>query len=210
MAASGVASTGLDLSTAMADHARELARRQGTALSYVTADMRNFDLADRFDLAACMLCSATYLLTDHDFVRHLRSVAACLCADGLYVLELPHPRDLDGSSTTKDSWTVQSEAGSLDVVWRESADEIPPATRAIRSCQARLAFTPQVGPATVIEQHSFQRVFRRAELEQLVVASGVFSLDAVWGALDPTVQLDDAGAWRMVVVLRATDRRAAR
>lgn len=206
MAAAGVASTGLDLSPAMAGYARELARSQNTALSYVTADMRSFELGDRFDLAACMLCSATYLLTDQDIVAHLRAVAACLSADGLYVLELPHPDDLDGPGTTKDAWTVQTETGTLDVTWRELDDQAAAPDPAIRTCLARLAFTPKAGSAVVVEQRAPQRLLRRGELERLVAASGVFAVEAVWGALDPEVPLEDAGAWRMVAVLRQASR----
>jgi SAM-dependent methyltransferase len=201
MAAAGVAATCLDLSPAMSRYAAELARRRGVALTCVTADMRGFELAERFDLAACMLCSATYLLTDDDFVAHLRAVARCLGPDGRYVLELPGPGDRDGARTTRDTWTVTAADGTLEVMWRELAARASDGGPVIQDCLARLAFTPTVGPVVVVEQASSQRSLQRAELERLVAASGAFRLEAVWGALDPRVALDAPEAWRMVAVL---------
>jgi SAM-dependent methyltransferase len=204
MAATGVASTCVDLSPAMSSYARGLAERHGVALACVTADMRSFELADRFELAACMLCSATYLLTDADFIAHLKAVARCLGPDGRYILELPHPGDHDGAGTTKDAWTVQSEAGALEVTWRELAASRTAAGPTIIDCLARLVFTPTTGPRVIIEQRSSQRAIPRAELEHLVAASGAFALEHLWGALDPTIELEGPRAWRMVAVLRAT------
>lgn len=202
MAEAGIPSAGLDVSPAMARYARELALRRGVALSYTLADMRNFTLDESFELAACMLCSATYLLEDQDILSHLHAVSMCLAGGGLYVLELPHPNDADGAATTKDAWTMRAENGTLEVTWREIGGVPPADGPVIRSCLARLAFTPADGPPVIVEDRSLQRILRRPELERLVAESKCFDLEAVWGAFDQAIPLDGPAAWRMIALLR--------
>ena len=57
LARRGLAATALDLNPAMCARARDLAAADGVELSVVQADMRDFRLRGRFDLAITMLNS---------------------------------------------------------------------------------------------------------------------------------------------------------
>jgi SAM-dependent methyltransferase len=208
MRADGLRAAALDLSPEMAAYALTKASERGLTLPYLVADMTAFETPDRFDLVACMLSSATYLLTDDAFGAHLERVHAALADGGLYVLELPHPADLDGAAKTKNktrsTWTARDDGGELDVSW---LDEETPDARIIRA-RVRLAYRPRDGgPPVIVEDEASHRRYSRADIEVLIARNGRFDIGGVYGALDERVNLDDASAWRMLVVLeRRSDR----
>jgi SAM-dependent methyltransferase len=201
MIARGVPAAALDLSPDMASYGRKLAAELGATLDYLTADMRDFVLPAPVDFVACMLCSATYLLTDDDFIAHLRATARSLTPEGRYLLELPHPSEVEGHATTKDTWTVRAPDGELRVLWRE-LDEPSSQGPGVRTCLARLEWLATSGATFEVEQRAPQRAFRREDLERLVSDSGCFQLESLFGALDERVALDAPKAWRMVAVLK--------
>lgn len=57
--------------------------------------MRNFRLNDPVDVAAIFMASTGYLLKNEDMISDLRSVADNLNSQGIYILEMTHPRDVD-------------------------------------------------------------------------------------------------------------------
>jgi hypothetical protein len=190
----------LDRAPAMAAYAMQTAAERKLELPYVVEDMISFELPRSFDLAACMLCSATYILTDEDFVSHLRCVDAALSPDGIYVLELPHPSEMSGSAKTKNAWSMRDAGGNLDVEWTEDEGTFAPVARS-KTCRVRLRYRPHQGSPILIEDESRQRGFTRSDIEALVKASGCFRVEAVFGALDESVSLDSDSAWRMIIVL---------
>jgi SAM-dependent methyltransferase len=202
MAALGLEVAALDRSPAMAAHARRTAAEQGVELPYVVDDMAAFALPRSFDLAACMIASASYLLRDEDFVAHLRCVRAVMARGGIYVIELAHPSELDGAAKTKDTWTMRDAGGELDVAWISREESFDPADKT-KVHHVRMIYRPHAGDPVVLEDESRQRGFSRADIEALVAAAGGFEIEGLLGALDEAVALDAEGAWRMVVVLGA-------
>ena len=89
----GLEATTLDLSAAMCARARDQAAAAGISLTVVQADMRDFHLPDRFDLAITMLNSLCHLLTLDDLLQHLASVKRHLAPGCLYIIEMAHPAD---------------------------------------------------------------------------------------------------------------------
>lgn len=200
MAKAGLSAVALDLSPEMARYGLDEAKKSGVELEYLTADMIRFELGAPVDLAATMLCSATYILEDEDFVLHLRAVAAALTPGGLYVIELPHPTELDGRPKTKSTWTMSDPTGKLDVEWLDGEGSSAAAARQAPTI-ARLHFQPQHGEPILIESQAPLRAFSRGEIEDFVARSGRFEVISVFGALDPLVSLEAEKAWRMVVTL---------
>ena len=78
MLAAGVDVVALDLAPEMASYARRKAEARKLSLHFVVADMTDFSTPSKFDLAACLLCSASYLLTHEAFLSHLTSVRRAL------------------------------------------------------------------------------------------------------------------------------------
>lgn len=190
----GLEVAALDLSPAMAEYSRRIANELGLPFPYLVADMTGFELHRPFELAACMLCSATYLLDKNAWLRHLECVRNVLSEEGLYVIELPHLRE---KPTTRSDWTVKSDRGELSVMWTDSAPE-PDGTRC---CEVRLEFRPHDGGAVqIVTDRGRQRDVGLGELEELATAAGLVVCD-VFGALDESVALDAEDAWRMLTVL---------
>jgi SAM-dependent methyltransferase len=198
MQAAGVTATALDVVPEMAEYARNKAAERGVDLDYLVADMTRFETARRFDLAACMLCSGTYLITDAAFRSHLGAVHAALTEDGMYVLELPHPSELDRPKT-KGEWTMRDAAGELFVEWIEDETARDGNTWLAR---VRFEYRPLEGSAPrIVSDASRQRDFTPAEIESFAAETG-FLVEDVFGALDENIALDHEKAWRMLVVLR--------
>ncbi|MBK6694400.1 MAG: class I SAM-dependent methyltransferase [Myxococcales bacterium] len=205
LGARGIDVAALDLSPSMRNLALLRAAERGVSLDYTLGDMVAFARTPRVDLAANMLSSATYILSDERFVAHLRAVGAALVADGMYVIELPHPSGLEGRSTVQESWTVSRPAGVIDVSWSTGS------TRgSISTCVARMNFRSPTGAVLEIEDEADERIFRVEEIERFAAASGCFTVEAVRGALREDTALDEPAAWRLVVILKKTAPVAAR
>lgn len=195
MSQAGLQTAALDLSPAMAAYCRRQSEQRGLRFPYVVGDMTRFQLEQQFDLIACMLCSATYLTSEEQLLRHLTSVQSALSEQGLYVLELPHPSESTEAKTHSD-WSVQAEQGELAVQWNVDAAEAPMLT-----VEARLEFRFKDGrPAQLVTDTARMRDVAEAELRSLASAAGLVVQD-VFGALDEGVALHDPKAWRMVAVL---------
>src|SRR5262249_3913648 len=109
LARRGLQATALDLNPAMCARARALAPAAGVPLTVVQADMRDFSLPGRFDLAITMLNSLCHLLTLDDMLRHLTAVGRHLDRDGLYIMELAHPADFFGAERrTSSEWSTET------------------------------------------------------------------------------------------------------
>ena len=196
MCRAGLEVAALDLSPAMAAHCQRQARQRGLSFPYVVGDMTSFQLERQFELIACMLCSATYLLTDEQFLRHLSCVRSALADGGLYVLELPHPDEASEAKTSSE-WKVRDERGELAVQWRESSS-----VERLLTVDVRLEYRPNDGGAPhVVTDRGRQRDLTEAQLRALAEAAG-FVVGDLFGALDESIGLHDSRAWRMVAVLR--------
>jgi SAM-dependent methyltransferase len=202
LARAGVGSTAIDISPAMVAFGRGRASQAGVALDYREADMRDFRCPEQVELAATLLDTASYLLTNHDFRTHLAAVARAVRPGGVYVLELSHPRDLFTSdSSTESQWSVDTPSGPLHVEWRLVPGSFDP-IRQTATYAAKFEYHGSAG-SQVVTQEAVQRAYTSNEIEALVAACPAFELAARYGALDVSVPFDNArAAWRMIVVLR--------
>ena len=110
---------GVDSSERMIDLART--RLDGDA-QLIVADVADFAVAGKFDVATCWLDSLPYLHTNEEIVGHLRCVASALKDDGLYLVDLGFSRwaepfwyesDPDWKPEFADGWSVR--CGDTDV-----------------------------------------------------------------------------------------------
>lgn len=199
MAAAGLEVVALDIAPQMAAYARDRAQARGLALPYAVADMVEFAPPGSFDLAACMLCSASYLLTDDAVLSHFASVRAALAPDGMYWLELTHPEELSGSAKSKNTWKMRDAAGELDITW---GGEPASAAGGIFQAEVSFVYRPFDGSSpVVVEDEARQRVFTHAQFVGLAQQSG-FVVEATRGGFDESIELDSPRATRMIVLLR--------
>jgi hypothetical protein len=82
----GVRTCAVDLSPEMAAYGLEKARTAQVALKYDCADMVTYQSTERYDIAAILMDSTSYLLTNDQVILHLKSVAQVLNPQGLYIL----------------------------------------------------------------------------------------------------------------------------
>jgi SAM-dependent methyltransferase len=200
MLSAGLDVLALDLAPDMASYVSRKAKARGVILPYTVANMTEFPPLGTFDLAACLLCSASYLLTDEQVLSHFRSVRASLANGGMYVLELTHPSELVGALKSQSTWTMRDGAGELQVEWRGD-----PAAADDRIWQAEvsLVYRPFDGSSPFsVEDQARQRGFTRAEVVTLAQRSG-FTVEATLGGFDENIELDSPRATRMIVVLGA-------
>ncbi len=199
MRGAGLDVLALDLAPEMAAYGVESAKARGLALDYVVADMTAFEAPRTFDLAACMLCSASYLLTPEAFLAHLRSVRAALAPEGMYFLELTHPSELAGERKSQNAWKMSDARGELSIAW---GGDLAKSVDGVWRADVHLHYRPFDGSAPVhIHDEADQRAFSVTELAGFAEQSG-FAIEASFGAFDEHIEVDDPRAHRLLLVLR--------
>lgn len=200
-AARGLRATALDLSPAMTEYAAAHAGLSGVPLEVVTADMCEFAIEQRFDLAFTMIDSLTHVLDDERLDAHFRCVATHLIPSGCYIIELSHPADsLQDQVITLSEWTQTRGDEAVSMRWGEPLDATD-ATTGITSVTVTLEHRrdgrPPVVTRDVVLEHGWSREAITASLAR------VGSLEALgwYGSFDG-IGLDDEKAWRMIVVLQ--------
>ena len=198
----GCRSSAMDLSDEMRTYSSGVAARQGISLTYLCEDIVRFEMKERFDLAAIMMNSTAYILSNDDFVAHLRSVANALSENGVYVLEMDHPRDIYkvGRSTT-DDWEMEKDGRKVSLSWGSKDDPFDPVS-GIAEVTAKMRCSEGGREFEIVERDK-QRLYTVNEIKALVQLSEEFEIVALLGALSAGVALSNAKeSWRTVVVLK--------
>jgi SAM-dependent methyltransferase len=79
---------GFDRNEHMLAYAGDRLRREGRTADLFTADMARFEVAERVELAHCLVSTFKYLLDEDSARSHLECVARALVPGGVYVLGL--------------------------------------------------------------------------------------------------------------------------
>ncbi|GLW65064.1 hypothetical protein Arub01_33080 [Actinomadura rubrobrunea] len=196
----GVEATALDINPAMCAYAERAAKDAGVDLRVVRDDMTAFALDRRFDLVVTMLDSTSHLMTLDAFTAHLDRVAEHLAGDGVYIVEMSHPRDrLSDEPSVSTGWTVERDGVHVTVRWGEPTDRLDPVTQI---SEDHVTVTVAEGGTTrVIRDVVPYRFWSATEVEAAVRLSGALEIAARYGDFgDVPVTAPDA--WRMILVLR--------
>lgn len=198
----GATAVALDAVPAMCDYALARAAQDGVALSAVCADMVDFQLEQRFDLALLLMSSASYLLDNDAVLRHLRCVARHLADGGLFVLEMPHPRGVFGvDSSVNTNWTSEADGLRVAMRWGGEGDPFDPISQ-VDEVTVTMDWTGPEGSGQLVEC-ARERRFTANEVDALVRASGVFDIVEWLGSMAAPVPFsNERASWRMVPVLR--------
>ncbi len=202
LARRGVEATALDLSAAMCARASDLAEAAGVGLTVVQADMRDFSLARRFDLAITMLNSLCHLMTLDDLLAHLACVARHLSPGSLYIAELAHPADFfSAERRTSSEWSSEVNGGTVSVRWGGGKDEIDPVTQVTRE-HVSVTYRRRGGAVRTVTDIVPNRFWTATELTAALRLAGGFTLAASYGDFEGDAPVDATDAWRMILVLR--------
>jgi SAM-dependent methyltransferase len=204
LARRGLDAAALDLSAAMCARARGLAEAAGIGLTVIEADMRDFTLPGRFDLAVTMLNSLCHLLTLDDMVRHLGAVARHVNPGGLYIAELAHPADyFTAERRTSSEWNTDVGGGTVSVRWG-AKDRIDPVTQ-ITSEHVSVTYHKRGEPVRTVTDVVPNRFWTATEMAAAIRLAGGFAAVASYGDFDADLPVEAAEAWRMILVLRRDD-----
>jgi SAM-dependent methyltransferase len=208
LARRGADAAALDLSAAMGARAREAARAAAVGLAVVQADMRDFDIGRRFDLAITMLNSLCHLPTLDDLLLHLAAVARHLRGGGLYVAELAHPADYFAERRTSSQWASEAGGGTVTVRWGGPPDAIDPVTQVTRE-HVSVVIRGRDGRVRTVADVVPNRFWTATELTAAVRLAGGLTIEAAYGDFSADLPLGDPEAWRMILVLRRCPGAAA-
>lgn len=202
MALRGLRAVALDFSPEMVKYGLEKSKEHGVSLQYLKGDMKNFELQAKVDLATIFMDSTSYLLTNEDMVVHLQAVARNLNENGIYFLEMSHPRDVFSvgkSSVTE--WTEKMNDIEVSVKWGSENDVFDPITQTT-NVTATLNFKTPFEQGEIVDK-SEVRCFTFNEIKALIACSGCFDLVDVLGSFSPNTPFsNDKTAWRMIPVLK--------
>jgi SAM-dependent methyltransferase len=204
LARRGAQAAGLDASEEMVAYAGQKAALLGLPLALHLADMVDFSLAERFDLALLMMNSAAHLHDLDRLVEHLQTVAAHLEPHGVYLLEIQHPRDFVGrgarSGAPHAQWTMARWGLEVQTRWGSPDDPYDPLQQ-LFGARVEMRVRGPDGEQRLVETVPM-RDWTWTELQAAVRLSGRFEIAGAYGDFAPDVTLDDEGAWRMILALR--------
>lgn len=139
-------------------HTQQKALNHEVQLQYDCADMIHYQSLQIYDIAAILMDSTSYLLTNEDVITHFRSVASILNPKGLYILEMSHPRSVFNITTsTVNTWEMKKDGVTVKTQWGSPNDEFDPITQ-ITSVSTQFEYEDDHKKG-IIESISAQRSF---------------------------------------------------
>lgn len=202
MSKRGLTSFAIDFSSEMVQYGLQRAAIEKAKIQYIQADMKRFKISHKVDLAAIFMDSTSYLITNDDVINHLNCVADALNQNGIYILEMSHPRDVFSvgkSSSTE--WTEQKDDIKVSVQWGGPLDVFDP-IRQTTNVTAKIKYETASETGEILDR-SDQRCFTFLEFDALVKAAGCFELIEVLGSLKPGIPFsNEKASWRMIPILR--------
>ncbi len=207
LAAGGYEVTGVDLSGAMLEIAREKAAALGLSnrVTLVKQDMRELDLGGRYNLAYAAINSFMHMLTTDDQIAALSSIRKHLNSDGVLLLDLfnPHPdRLLDSrGQVVLDKLMTDPDTGQTLMKFRTQTVDLA------EQIMHTILFLDEANREGHVERTVFAfslRYIFRGELDLLLDRAG-FQLEAVYGSYE----LDDftGESDKMIAVARPLEKR---
>jgi len=216
----------VDISKEMAEYSKEIAKLDynvgDESFQYSSLDMRD-DLSSLFegeenkvDSAWMLLGSMQHLLTTQDVLNTFSSVGSVVKKGGTLILELPHPRELfQLMECTQNGWEIplagegegeeeEEDAGELKIIWGDTDDEFDPISQIRQFTVSLTLYGTQNNIMQEVKEVVPMRLFTTQEIEALAVASQSWSLEKLYGALDPEeVDVNDEdAAFRLICVLK--------
>jgi hypothetical protein len=200
-AARGLRAAALDIAPAMTEYAERQAERAGIRLHVVTADMCDFAIGERFDLAITMIDSISHILDETRLDAHFRCVAAHLHESGCYVIEASHPDDSLGDQTlTQTSWTQEGPGELVSFRWGEPGDPTDESSR-VTSVTVTVDYRREGHDPLVVRDVVQERSWTREDLLASLERVGGLSAREWFGSFDG-LSPDDPKAWRLFAVIQ--------
>lgn len=174
LARRGQAVTGFDLNPRMLAYARERLAKRGLRARLFEGDMTRFRVAERFELAHCLVSTFKYLLDERGARAHLAAVARALVPGGLYVLGF-HLTDYARTTTSRERWVASRGRTRVTCV----TSVAPADARArLEDVTTRLTIERGADRTRSVTRWRF-RTYDGRQFERLLAAVGDFELVAL-------------------------------
>jgi SAM-dependent methyltransferase len=199
----GLKTFGIDLNREMLAYARYLSTKERLHIRFKRADMRDFKLQEKVDIAQCLFDSFSHCTTDEDAVATLRCAARALRKGGILLLELTHPADFFTTTSKRTVGRWSQRYPDVTVRTRFLTTDIDPIAETYVKSMTIDAKYKDGRPSKHIVDRQLHRMWLRSGISHVAAASGAFEVLAWYGDLTPRVPLTvRMSSWRMVTVLR--------
>lgn len=197
----GVQAFGLDLRPEMVDFAHEQAKVEGVEVTGLVADMCCFELSQPVDLAICIFDGLDALLENRVIVEHLRTVAAHLSPQGIYLLEHTHPQFSSLNHYGEFRYSGQVNGTFVDILWAVNRPSFNPVTNV---AEVEIEVRVHEGDQQQIFRDSArERLLLPQELAILVEQSQALQIVGCYGDFNLNQPFDNSDASnRMITVLQ--------
>lgn len=199
----GRRAVGLDLREEMIDYARDLAAKDGVEVEWLAEDMRHVRLDNPVDIAINVFDGIDCLLTNSDLIAHFRTIAANLTPNGLYFIELTHPRDCFYAYDRDWRYKGERDGVKVEIVWAVNHPQMDPIHHTYHT-EIEMHIDDN-GSQFVIPDASDERLLSAQEITLLAELSGVLQPVAWYGDynIDQPYDMSPASK-RMLAVLQKT------
>ncbi len=204
LANSGLRVIGLQSDPDLLQLAQDFPRDGESQIHWQLGDLRHFAVDPPVDLALCSRDHITQLLSNEDLLRHFNAVANALTPDGLYIIELPHPRSNPLLDQTPH--LIQAEQGSISITrtWPVGECEIDFSSAVIYADEELCVVDHD--RSLVQRTTAARRVLSVQDIRLLALQSASMRLVAVYGAFDAEQPLDNtAASQQLIAVLQKAD-----
>lgn len=197
----GVRAVGLDLHPEMIRFAAEQASSDGVQVDWIAADMRHFQLAKPVDMAICMFDGIDALVKNEDLVLHLRSVGSSLNPQGLYLIDLTHPREVDYDHYADFIYSGEREGVRVEIIWGTNKPKADLVTAVVDTeIEVRIDDRAKL---IVFHDSAQERMLFPQELVLLAELSGALRVVGWHGDYDVDQPLDySSNSRRMICVMQ--------
>lgn len=197
----GVRAIGLDLRPEMLELGEQKAQQAGVEVEWVAVDMRSFDLKEPVDAAFIMFDGIDALLTDDDLINHLQAVARNLTPQGIYIVDLTHPRDCSLQDYGEFLYRGRRNGVQVEIEWATNSPRFD-----LISGVAEVELEMRIeddGRSFTVEDSAFERFLSPAEIRLLARLSGELEVAGWHGDHDIDQPFDNSKASRrMIAVLQ--------
>lgn len=198
----GLRAVGLDLRPEMIAYAQEQAANESTTeVEWLAADMRDFTLDAPVDVAINVFDGIDCLNTNADLVAHMQAIAGNLTANGLYFIDVTHPRFTNFSYYEPFQYSGERDGIRVIINWATNKPQIDPVT-CVSNTQLEMLVQSN-GNVEKFVDVACERVLTGQEITLLAELSGVFEPVRWYGAYDINQPVDySPKAVRMIAVLQ--------
>lgn len=192
---------GLDLSLEMIEYAKLNFAADKASGEFIQGDMINFSLDMKVDFIGNFNESITHILTNEDFISHLKAVSNNLNKGGLYIIETAHPMFFFPDDEAN-IWKAKKKNMEVEMLFGKPDDEYDSVNQ-IWNLTTQLKISEN-GKTETLKYKSKHRWYLAQELKLLIQLSKEFDEAWFYGNMEiPPRPLDSSRECDcMIIVLK--------